>query len=74
MCALNSHLFPSYGCSENSASHEQSTLSKNTAILESPFHFPSPESQIDLDQSLTGAVASTSNPTVSKKLNHNAKE
>ncbi|XWS43055.1 hypothetical protein CRYUN_Cryun16bG0068400 [Craigia yunnanensis] len=77
MCALSSHLFPSYGCLlENAASHDQNDLSKGTGTLESVFHFPSSlQPEIELGQSSTGGtVASASNPTVSKKLNHNAKE
>ena len=77
MFALNSKLFPSYGCIlEKAASHDQNDLSKGTGTLESVFHFPSSsQPEIEVNQSATGgAVASVSNPTVVKKLNHNAKE
>ncbi|RVW35930.1 hypothetical protein CK203_090567 [Vitis vinifera] len=74
MLAFSPPLFSTFGWPwEDPISHEQNYIYQETEASESFLHLPSSEPQAELDYS-TPCAAVSGNPTMVKKLNHNASE
>ncbi|XP_034693284.1 transcription factor ORG2-like [Vitis riparia] len=74
MLAFSPPLFSTFGWPwEDPISHEQNYIYQETEASESFLHLPSSEPQAELNYS-TPCAAVSGNPTMVKKLNHNASE
>ncbi|KAJ9695396.1 hypothetical protein PVL29_010726 [Vitis rotundifolia] len=74
MLAFSPPLFSTFGWPwEDPISHEQNYIYRETEASESFLHLPSSEPQAELNYS-TPSAAVSGNPTMVKKLNHNASE
>ncbi|CBI30114.3 hypothetical protein VitviT2T_012724 [Vitis vinifera] len=74
MLAFSPPLFSTFGWPwEDPISHEQNYIYQETEASESFLHLPSSEPQAELNYS-TPSAAVSGNPTMVKKLNHNASE